>query len=468
MTRAGRRQLTTEVSKWDASRPASIWRCTEPRPVRTWHIAVAKLRSVFFRGRREADLGEELISPRSRNRTARGCRNRPASCAFAGSPIVWRCRSGEGGEPRQPGHGLRRPPGARTGTRAAPGARLAVHRGRGRHSRARDRRNAAIFSVISRALPPAVAESRDPVDIYQNGPGGWRTSARTRPTRTWPHTRTSSRVPPQPHSPAGHLVDAPRPEGMGEHTTATYLDVLGLRPALGRWFTTAEDALNAPPVVVLAMVPGRRASRPIGSVVGRIIQSRGARDYRGGRSRESRRGGELRRRHRLLAAHENPRSARRAPGDVPARHRRRRLLRQGAAAAGRHRGRARAAITALGVRLAREFPKEDKGAGISVYASRDVRIHPQMDRFSPALPSRCWRSSGSCWPLPAATSPPCCWCGVPPRSRRSPCAWPWRNARAAGASSPDRKRVLALAGGAAGCVLAWWTMRWLTTLDCRW
>ena len=28
-----------------------------------------------------------------------------------------------------------------------------------------------------------------------------------------------------------------------EHTTAAYLDVLGLRPAVGRWFTAAEDTV---------------------------------------------------------------------------------------------------------------------------------------------------------------------------------------------------------------------------------
>jgi hypothetical protein len=45
-------------------------------------------------------------------------------------------------------------------------------------------------------------------------------------------------------------------------------------------------------------------------------------------------------------------------------------------------------MTALGSRLAREFPKVDKGAGISVFASRDVRIHPQMDLILAALPRR--------------------------------------------------------------------------------
>ena len=40
---------------------------------------------------------------------------------------------------------------------------------------------------------------------------------------------------------------------------------------------------------------------------------------------------------------------------------------------------AQAAMGILGTRLAAEYPKEDPGKGIAVFASSDVRIHPQMD-----------------------------------------------------------------------------------------
>jgi hypothetical protein len=39
---------------------------------------------------------------------------------------------------------------------------------------------------------------------------------------------------------------------------------------------------------------------------------------------------------------------------------------------------ARAAMDGLGRRLAAEYPDEDPGRGISVFATDDVRVHPRM------------------------------------------------------------------------------------------
>ena len=41
----------------------------------------------------------------------------------------------------------------------------------------------------------------------------------------------------------------------------------------------------------------------------------------------------------------------------------------------------------LGTRLAAEYPKEDPGRGIAVFASSDVRVHPQMDGLLRAVAS---------------------------------------------------------------------------------
>ena len=48
---------------------------------------------------------------------------------------------------------------------------------------------------------------------------------------------------------------------------------------------------------------------------------------------------------------------------------------------------AQAAMNILGTRLAAEYPKEDPGKGIAVFASSDVRIHPQMDGLLAAVAS---------------------------------------------------------------------------------
>ena len=65
---------------------------------------------------------------------------------------------------------------------------------------------------------------------------------------------------------------------------------------------------------------------------------------------------------------------------------------------------AQAAMDVLGRRLAAEYPDEDPGTGISVYATDDVRIHPQVDTVLFALASIAARASSAwCWPSPAAT-----------------------------------------------------------------
>ena len=48
---------------------------------------------------------------------------------------------------------------------------------------------------------------------------------------------------------------------------------------------------------------------------------------------------------------------------------------------------AQAAMSILGTRLAAEYPQEDPGRGIAVYASSDVRVHPQMDGLLRAVAS---------------------------------------------------------------------------------
>jgi predicted permease len=165
-----------------------------------------------------------------------------------------------------------------------------------------------------------------------------------------------------------------------EHTTATYPSVLGLAPVLGRWFTASEDT---PGAAVVAVVGHDAWTRKFGgdpSVIGRIIRMDGVPVTIVGVGPAG---------HRstinigivtdfwlpissLPALGAPPRALERRPEEavvfVKAR------LRDGVTVA-----QAQAAMNILGARLAAEYPKEDPGKGIAVFASRDVRVHPQMD-----------------------------------------------------------------------------------------
>jgi putative ABC transport system permease protein len=254
---------------------------------------------------------------------------------------------------------------------------------------------------------------------------------------------------------------------MVEHVSAGYLRVLGLRPAAGRWFTEAEDARNAPPVAVLGhrAWTTRFASDP--GVVGRIVRidgipvtivGVGPADHAATLN---------------LGVHADfwlP------IGALPAflgsdRVFDRRLnepaffvkarLKPGVTVAG-----AQAAMSTLGARLAREFPKEDLGAGISVYPSSDVRIHPQMDVLVRAIATALLAIVGLVLAIACSNLATLLLVRGAGRLKEVSVRL------AVGASRAQLVRhlltesvMLALAGGAAGCVLAWWTMRWLTSLD---
>jgi putative ABC transport system permease protein len=129
---------------------------------------------------------------------------------------------------------------------------------------------------------------------------------------------------------------------------------------------------------------------------------------------------------------------------------------------------AQAAMTALGSRLAREFPKEDKAAGISVFASRDVRIHPQVDVILAGFATALLAIVGLVLAIACSNLATLLLVRGAARVKEVSVRL------AVGATRGQLVRhlltesvLLALAGGAAGCLLAWWTMRWLSTLDCR-
>ena len=105
-------------------------------------------------------------------------------------------------------------------------------------------------------------------------------------------------------------------------------------------------------------------------------------------------------------------------------------------------------------------------AGISVFASRDVRIHPQMDAILAGFATALLAIVGLVLAIACSNLATLLLVRGAARVKEVSVRL------AVGATRAQLVRhlltesvLLALAGGAAGCVLAWWTMRWLSTLD---
>jgi predicted permease len=307
------------------------------------------------------------------------------------------------------------------------------------------------------------------VDIYQNAPGGAPMGS-SYPAyldmAAYSDIFAGTAVTFIPHPVTYADGGAPR-QAIAEHVSASYLAVLGLRPALGRWFTDSEDALNAPPVAVIGYRAWttRFASDP--GVVGRIIRIEGTPVTVVGIGPAN---------HAAsmnFGAHTDfwmPLKSLPMSGGAP------RMFERGVAEAafmvkarlrpGVTVAQAQAAMSALGARLAREYPKEDKGAGISVFASRDVRIHPQMDLILTGFAAALLMIVGLVLAIACSNLATLLLVRGAARMKEVSVRL------AVGATRGQLVRhllteslLLALAGGVAGCMLAWWTMRWLSTLE---
>lgn len=245
--------------------------------------------------------------------------------------------------------------------------------------------NTALFSVINATLfrERVLGDSDRLVDIYQRAVNADGIDANSYPayldmaayTDVFAGTMAAS-VPRGVH----YFDGGPLRPAVAEHASASYASVLGLRPALGRWFTEAEDARGAAVVAVVSHTAWVRKFQGDPAVVGRTLRVEGVpvtivgvgpagydatidvgivTDFWLPISSVTSLGGP-------------PRVLERNPDEagffVKA------WLRDGVTVA-----QAQAAMDLLGRRLAAEFPTEDPGRGIAVFASRDVRIHPQMD-----------------------------------------------------------------------------------------
>jgi hypothetical protein len=244
--------------------------------------------------------------------------------------------------------------------------------------------NTAIFSLINAVLfrHASLPERDRLVDVYQRSanPGGqdFNSYPAYLDIADYTDVFASTMATSVPHGVtyqhAGTLRTA-----VVENTTATYLPVLGLRPSLGRWFTPDEDTRGAPVVAVLGHHTWRSRFGADPAVIGRTIRMDGVPVTIVGVGPVGHNGtlntG-------IVTDFWLPIASLEAFGMADVLERRpnesiflvKARLRNGVTVA-----QAQAAMDILGRRLAAEYPNEDPGKGIRVFASKDIWVHPQLD-----------------------------------------------------------------------------------------
>jgi predicted permease len=453
--------------------------------MRAWHILRRRLRSLLSRGRAEAELHEELQGHLERDiehLRASGLSAEDARVQamrhFGGlDQITEACRDARGTAhvdalARDTRYALRRLSHDWRFTTAAVlilGLTIGA--------------NTAIFSVINAVLfrRQAFPAPDRLVNIYQNDRGGRPLVVTTyaayqeiaQYTDVFAATMASS-IP----TPARYLYDGAVRDGLVEFSTATYLDVLGLRPSLGRWFDETEERSGAPPVAVIGHQAWTSVFRADPSVIGRVIRIEGIPVTIVGVGPENHRGttdiglGT----DFWLPSTALPTVLADTVASVPSRDATtivapwlvKARLREGVTLP-----QAKAAMDVLADRFAAEHPdlfgREGElqlGKGITVLPSTAVRVHPQADAPLMALASLVLVIVGLV--LAIATSNLATMLLVRGAARAKEIAV--RLAMGAGRSQLVRQLLtesvmLSLAGGGVGCLLAWWSLQALQRVD---
>ncbi len=339
--------------------------------------------------------------------------------------------------------------------------------------------NTAIFSLVNAVLfrDQAIADPDRLVNIYQNDPSGRPLIVTSYATYmeiadyTDIFEETMAATIPLP---VRYLHNNAVREAVIEAATANYLEVLGLRPSLGRWFDATEERPGAPIVAVLGHQTWTSVFRSHPGVIGQVVRIEGVPVTIIGIGPANHRGTvdvglgtdawvpitAL----PLMAQFASMRNAPTiiAPLFVKAR------LRDGVTVA-----QARTAMDILGRRLVAENPEQFKrsgefalGPGITVLPSTDVRIHPQADVPFMALASLLLTIVGLVLAIACSNLATLLLVRGAARAKEVSVRL------AMGATRRQLVRhlltesvLLALAGGIAGCVLAWWGMRALQAID---
>ncbi len=449
--------------------------------MRTWHILRSRLRSIFFRSRRESDLSEELqihLERETERLQASGVSREDARLEalrlFGGVELIKeasrdaRGTAGWDALVRDARQGLRRlVRDWRFTTAAVLILGLAIGA------------NTAIFSVVNAVLfrAQAFADPGRLVNIYQNDRAGrplvvtaYSTYMEIAEYTDIFAATMAATIP----NPVRYLHDGAVRDAVVEYATASYFDTLGLRPSLGRWFDETEERSGAPLVAVLGHKAWTRRFRADPSIIGRIIRVEGVPVTIVGIGPANHRGTmdmglvtdfwlpmtALPAMMPPLARRDMPTII--APLFVKAR------LRDGVTVA-----QARAAMDVLARRLAAEYPDLFRtegefalGPGMTVVASTDVRIHPQADTPFMAIASLVLVIIGLVLAIACSNLATLLLVRGAARAKEVSVRL------AMGATRPQLVRhllieslLLSLAGGVAGCVLAWWGMRALQGID---
>lgn len=246
--------------------------------------------------------------------------------------------------------------------------------------------NTAIFSVVNAVLirPTAFQDTEHLVNIYQNTGESRLPSGNSYPAYLdmAAYTDVFTDVAAFTFSPVSYEIDGLLESGFVEYATSSYLPVLGLAPVAGRWFRPDEDGPGGGAAAVIGYQTWTTRFGASPSLVGQTIRIDGTPVTVVGIAPEGHNSG-------LttgvvtdfwLSISTLPL----VPGALPADPLVRNLAEPMFMVKARLASdvallRAQAAMTTLGTRLAAEFPDADPGRGITVLASDDVQVHPQLD-----------------------------------------------------------------------------------------
>ena len=245
-----------------------------------------------------------------------------------------------------------------------------------------------------------------------------------------------------------------------EYATSSYFPVLGLNPVLGRWFAPDEDVNGAAPVAVLTFSAWQRRFGGDPAIVGRSITLSGATVTIVGVGPSTFNGF-------VPGLASDAWLSISALGPVGGAFRARTLTRRedhwfqivARLAPGRSRSEAQAAMSVLAERTGREFPETDRGRRITVLDPNEVRVHPEIDTML-------YPASGA--PLVLAALVLTLVCSNLANMTLARGAARRRDIAVRLAIGATRAQVirsltlesvlLAVTGGAAGLLLAWWAV----------